>query len=311
MPSFICPFCSLNCSGLLPGSDGKSVADINWLCKAGKTALQQAVDQSHSPEIDGIPVNWEDGFINSQNQISAARFPLVIISGEVSCETQQLGLQLAGLINAVVDTPQSRYQGIASQWVQEVGSQTFTLGETKASQAAHLYWGIDPGDHIPCPHEWVLNSIQRPSTLEINYQAKQGWGCSHAIVIEPGSTLTLLQKARLALRTTNKAGEPLVNQLLDFFQSVDSGVVFIGSRFLQEGGYALLELQRLLEDLWEKHAWRSLLFDFEANSTGGGEALTARTGFSQSVLTAVQPQDRKSSVASAQELIDKKQTDLV
>lgn len=311
MPSFICPFCSLNCSGLLPRRSGKSEFDLNWLCKAGKTALQQVLSTSHSPEIAGRPVSWEDGFTAAAQTIRNARFPLVVLSGGVSCEAHQQGLQLVEKIHAALDTVATGYSSILPRVVPETGFQTSTIGEVTAAKQACLFWGVDVAERIPCPDESISTALHQKNSLEINYHGKQGWGSPKTIEITPGNTVSLLQNMRLALRYPDQVFAPVVRQLADHFQSVESGLVFIGKDFLQEGVYAAIELTRLLDDLWNTHPWRVITLALEPNAAGTAEVLTTNSGFSRAIFVGNDKTSITASPAPAQVLIEKKMVDAV
>jgi len=292
----------------MPGRSGKSEFEVNWLCNAGKSALHQAVNTSHSPEVDGKQVSWEDGFIAAKQIITRARFPLVLLSGGVSCEAHQMGIQLAGKLHAGLDAIAPWNTGFSPRLVSEAGLQTSTMGDVSTSRMASIFWGIDPGEILPCPNEKITACLNEKTSMEISYTGKHGWDNARSINIKPGSTLSLIQNLRLGLRDPEK-GDPIVHRLLDFFQSMDMGIVFIGKDFFSEGLYAVIELERLLDDLWQKHAWRILNLDLDPNAVGASEVLTALTGFSQAVMTTQAAGMIKTLPTPAQVLIDKKLVD--
>jgi formylmethanofuran dehydrogenase subunit B len=311
MPSFICPFCSLNCSGSIPGRSGKTEFDVNWLCKAGNSALHQAVDTSHSPEIDGKRVSWEDGFVAATQIITKARFPLVLLSGGVSCEAQQKGVLLAGKLHAGLDAITPFSTGVSPRVINEAGLQTSTLGGVPTSRMASLFWGIDAGEKMPSPNEKISACVKGGTSIDINYTGKPGWDHPQSINIKPGSTLSLIQKLRLGLRDPEKIDGPIVHRLLDFFQSADAGAVFIGKDFHSEGIYAVIELEHFLGDLWQKHVWRIFNLDFDMNAVGAAEVLTAFTGYSQTVIASQVSNEIGIFPIQAEDLVNKKLVDCV
>jgi formylmethanofuran dehydrogenase subunit B len=306
---FSCPFCNLYCQDLKAPSPGSDKPAWQPGCLLAKASFDRLPEATSLPQHAGAPLDWDEALRQAHRLVQAARMPLVLLSGEASCEAQRAGVELARRLHARTDTPLSHFDFALPFAAIDPGYVTCTLGEAAHNADSVLLWGCRPEESHPRLLERLGRTDGR-NTFTVNYGDRSP--ASNALWLKPGETIPFIEQLRLLARGEKPSGSlPALASLVDFLTSAQYGVLFYGEELLVEGRHAIAELFHLLDDLKGQGRWHAVYLSPAGNALGAAEALSRATGFAQTVRfteTGVEfvPQD-----GNAEEFLRHGATDLV
>jgi len=275
--TFTCPFCNLYCQDLQGPSPGSGKLAWQLGCPLAKASFDQLPEDTLLPQHTGASLDWDEALRLAHRLLSPVRMPLVVISGEASCEAQRAGVELARRLRAVVDTQVSRFDLALPLASIDPGYVTCTLGEVARNADKILFWGCRPEESHPRLLE-RLGRMDGRDTFAIHYGDHSP--ASNNLWLKPGETIPFIEQLHLLARgETSLALSPELKSLVDFLTAAHYGVLFYGEELLAEGRHALAELFRLLDDLIGKGHWHAVYLSPCGNSLGAAEALSRATGF--------------------------------
>jgi len=305
---FTCPFCNLYCQDLeapIPG--GKPTWQPG--CPLAAASFEQLPAGNPAPSHNGASVTWNEALDLAHRWLSPVRMPLVVLSGDVTCEAQRVGVELARRLHATVDTPLSRFDLAVLLSAMDPGYVTCTLGEVAQKADKLLFWGCRPEESHPRLFK-RLKRQNRSNTFGIHYGVRAS--TPNELWLKQGETVAFIERARLMAR-----GETLPDStselaaLVEFLTAAHFGVLFYGEELLSEDRHALTELFRLLDDLRGKGNWHGVNLPAGENVLGAAEALSRATGFAQTVHFVEGGAEFVSQSGSAEGILSRCATDLV
>lgn len=133
---FTCPFCSLFCDDIeITGMDcGSPVLQPG--CAKASARLSETLQG-----LGSMQTSWEQAFDEAVQKLRSAQRPLVLLTGEASCEEAAAGATLAQKTYACVDTRAAVANTIWNQGACSPGMRTCSA--ESISGRAILAWGID------------------------------------------------------------------------------------------------------------------------------------------------------------------------
>jgi formylmethanofuran dehydrogenase subunit B len=278
-------------------------------CPLAKASFDQLPEGTLLPQYAGAPLDWDEAFRQAQHLVQAAHMPLVVLSGEASCEAQCAGVELARRLHARADTPLSRFGLVLPLASIDPGYVTCTLGEAARNADEVLFWGCRPKES----HTRLLERLGRVdghSTFAIHYGAHSS--ASNSLWLKPGETIPFIEQLRLLARGEMSPDSlQELKSLIDILMSAHYGVLFYGEELLAEGRHALAELFRLLDDLKGKGRWHAVYLSPAGNALGAAEALSRVTGFAQTVRFAEKGAEFVPQDGNAEDILSHGATDLV
>ncbi|HTX78526.1 MAG TPA: hypothetical protein VMC62_02610 [Longilinea sp.] len=278
---FTCPFCNLYCQDLEAPGPGSGKPAWQPGCPLAKASFDRLPLGNPLPRHAGTSLGWDEAFDLARQWLKSARMPLVILTGDASCESQRAGVEFARRLRATVDTPLSRFDLALPLAAIDPGYVTCTLGEVTHNAGEVLFWGCQPEESHPRLLE-RLGWQEKHGMFAIHYGDQSS--TSNDLWLKPGETVAFIEQARLLARgEVLPASSPELKSLIDFLTTAQYGVLFYGEALLAEGRHALAELFRLLDDLKGKGRWHAVSLMPGGNVQGTVEALSRITGFTQTV----------------------------
>ncbi|HEX5435615.1 MAG TPA: hypothetical protein VFW98_00545 [Gemmatimonadaceae bacterium] len=97
----------------------------------------------------GSDASVEQAIGNAASTLLGARRALVYLAGDLSCETQGVGVGIADQLHASLDTLTTATARSGILAAQRRGRATATLGEVRNRADTLLFWGVDPARRYP------------------------------------------------------------------------------------------------------------------------------------------------------------------
>jgi formylmethanofuran dehydrogenase subunit B len=279
--SFTCPFCNLFCQDVQIPNLGSSKPVWQPGCTLAQTSLEQLPAGNPLPCHDGASMTWNEALDLAHRWLHSPRIPLVVLSGDASCEAQRVGVELAQRLHATVDTPLSRFDLAVPMASIDPGYLTCTMGEVAQKADKLLFWGCWPRESHPRLFE-RLGWQDKNNTFEIHIGGRTS--SPNELWLKQGETVAFIERARLLARgETLLDSTPELASLVEFLGTAHLGVLFYGEEMLVEGRHPLTELFRLLDDVKGQGHWQAVNLPVGGNILGAAEALSRATGFAQAV----------------------------
>ncbi len=254
-----CPFCGTLCDDLEVDVDLKTdeVVEVRNGCQIGTKKYFAANPSDHRYEKplirkngELVEVSWDEAIEKSADILVKAQRPLLYGFSSTECDAQSRGVELAEMLNALLDNTASVCHGPSLLAIQDVGASLATLGEIKNRADTIIFWGSNPVHAHP-------RHLSRYSDFIRGYFRTDGRNDRNIIVVDPRYTHTaqiadkyikvnpnedyeLVQAIRAVLRGTDLdvkevSGVPIedIKELVETLKSCNFGVVFFGMGLTQ------------------------------------------------------------------------------
>jgi formylmethanofuran dehydrogenase subunit B len=254
-----CPFCGTLCDDLEVDVDLRTdeVVEVRNGCQIGTKKYFAANPSDHRYEKplirkngELVEVSWDEAIEKSADILVKAQRPLLYGFSSTECDAQSRGVELAEMLNALLDNTASVCHGPSLLAIQDVGASLATLGEIKNRADTIIFWGSNPVHAHP-------RHLSRYSDFIRGYFRTDGRNDRNIIVVDPRYTHTaqiadkyikvnpnedyeLVQAIRAVLRGTDLdvkevSGVPIedIKELVETLKSCNFGVVFFGMGLTQ------------------------------------------------------------------------------
>ena len=254
-----CPFCGTLCDDLEVDVDLKTdeVVEVRNGCQIGTKKYFAANPSDHRYEKplirkngELVEVSWDEAIEKSADILLAAQRPLLYGFSSTECEAQARGVELAEMLNALLDNTASVCHGPSLLAIQDVGASLATLGEIKNRADTIIFWGSNPVHAHP-------RHLSRYSDFIRGYFRTDGRNDRNIIVVDPRNTHTaqiadkyikvnpsedyeLIQAIRAVLRGSDLDVKEVsgvsiedIKELVETLKSCNFGVVFFGMGLTQ------------------------------------------------------------------------------
>ena len=287
--SVVCCECDCFCDDIEVHSESNTVVKIKRACAIGEAFFLGKSEQVNWECIaDKRAMPFEDGVKQASKLLTNAYYPIVFGIQNCVSEAQQLAINLARRINALVDTAGSGPSSTFIHAMQHAGQVTCTFGEVKNRSDLLIFWGTDPARNQPRFFERIGNNscrrfkdgkTQRRITIHSGPNETEKIA-DQSIDIKKGSDLSCLFFLRalcngIRVETTFLESESGVSlncwkQLFDEIISSKHVTFVVGKSFDQSPiGSILFEmLNRLVVDLNAHTRAFVLQVDGDRNSNG-------------------------------------------
>ncbi len=155
-----CPFCSCLCDDLVATVQGDKIVSVAGACDrarpwfVGKRPAGPPVCQA-----DGRPAELSEAIERAANLLAAARYPLVYGLSRATCEAQRIAVEIAQLLEGVLDVPTNRG---SLEAIQSVGEVSCTFGEIRNRADLVVVWNSDLATSHP---RFVERFVRREQSL--------------------------------------------------------------------------------------------------------------------------------------------------
>lgn len=99
--------------------------------------------------VGGRDVPFDEAVGAAAALLSDARWPLVYVAPDLSCQAQRLGVAIADRLHAAIDSVTSATSLASILAAQELGCASATLGEIRHRADLVVFWGVDPSATHP------------------------------------------------------------------------------------------------------------------------------------------------------------------
>jgi formylmethanofuran dehydrogenase subunit B len=219
----ICPFCGTLCDDLEVDIDPKdqSVVEIRNSCQIGTKKFFSSNPSSHrylKPRIkqkDGShkEVSWDEAIEKAADILVKAKRPLLYGFSSTECDAQSRGVELAEVLDALLDNTASVCHGPSLLAIQDVGAPLSTLGEYKNRADLVIFWGCNPVHAHP-------RHLGRYSDFVRGYFRKDGRNDRYIVVVDPRNTHTA-QIADLYIKVNPNEDYELLNAIRATLRGVE------------------------------------------------------------------------------------------
>ena len=253
-----CPFCGTFCDDLEIDMDVKEnkVVEVRNACQIGSKKFFSSNSEHRylKPLIkkkgEFKEVSWDEALDKAAEILVNAKRPLLYGFSSTECEAQSKGVELAEILNALLDNTASVCHGPSLLAVQDVGAPMATLGAYKNRADLVIFWGSNPVHAHP-------RHLSRYSNFVRGYFRTDGRNDRFIVVVDPRNTHTaqiadlyikvnpnedyqLLNAIRAIVRGTELdvkevAGVPMekMKELVKILKSCKFGVIFFGMGLTQ------------------------------------------------------------------------------
>ncbi len=254
-----CPFCGTLCDDLEVDVDLKTdqVVEVRNGCQIGTKKYFSSNPSDHrytKPLIrkngEHVEVSWDEAIDKAADILVKAQRPLLYGFSSTECDAQSRGVELAEMLNAILDNTASVCHGPSLLAIQDVGASLATLGEIKNRADTIIFWGSNPVHAHP-------RHLSRYSDFIRGYFRTDGRNDRYIVVVDPRYTHTaqiadkyikinpsedyeLVQAIRAVLRGSDLdvkeiSGVPIedIKELVEILKSSNFGVVFFGMGLTQ------------------------------------------------------------------------------
>lgn len=156
-----CPFCSCLCDDLVATVQGDKIVSIAGACELARPWFV-GKRPSSAPEcrVDDRPADVNEAIGRAAELLAAARYPLVYGLSRATCEAQRIAVEIAQLLEGVLDVPINR-GGLEA--LQSVGEVSCTFGETRNRADLIVVWNADLATTHPRFVERFLRRGRQPA----------------------------------------------------------------------------------------------------------------------------------------------------
>jgi len=254
-----CPFCGTLCDDLEVDIDLKTdqVVEVRNGCQIGTKKYFAANPSDHRYEKplirkngELIEVSWDEAIDKAADILVKAQRPLLYGFSSTECDAQSRGVELAEILNALLDNTASVCHGPSLLAIQDVGASLATLGEIKNRADTIIFWGSNPVHAHP-------RHLSRYSDFIRGYFRTDGRNDRYIVVVDPRYTHTaqiadkyikvnpnedyeLVQAIRAVLRGSDLDAKEVsgvsiedIKELVEILKSSNFGVVFFGMGLTQ------------------------------------------------------------------------------
>jgi formylmethanofuran dehydrogenase subunit B len=246
-----CPFCNLHCADLRLTFDGGRLVGFSPACSLGEAGYRSATGRLPAARDPGVMRTW----------LEESRQPMILLSGEVDCETAAAAVRLAKCYSAFLVCDEEQTGLTLGLAMQSAGCLTGTLGDLRG-QALVVLCGVCPSHIPPRLDEFIGRDLVKD--------------CLH---LDPANPLDTLRRLRLAIRGNSDVLPPQLAPVAARIAAAPSGVLVFDQNWMTAGPLFAAELLLWLEDLNQQRRWYALYLPPAPNSIGVVETLLAETGY--------------------------------
>ncbi len=306
-----CPFCGTLCDDLEIDVDIKTdqVVEVRNGCQIGTKKYFSSNPSDHrytKPLIrkngELVEVSWDEAIEKAADILVNAQRPLLYGFSSTECEAQSRGVELAEILNAILDNTASVCHGPSLLAIQDVGASLATLGEIKNRADTIIFWGSNPVHAHP-------RHLSRYSDFIRGYFRTDGRNDRYIVVIDPRNTHTaqiadkyirinpsedyeLIQAIRAVLRGSDLDVEEVsgvsiesIKELVEILKSSNFGVVFFGMGLTQSLAHHrnVDTAIRLVAELNDYTKFLLIPMRGHYNVAGANQVFTWNTGYAYSI----------------------------
>ena len=306
-----CPFCGTLCDDLEIDVDIKTdqVVEVRNGCQIGTKKYFSSNPSDHrytKPLIrkngELVEVSWDEAIEKAADILVNAQRPLLYGFSSTECEAQSRGVELAEILNAILDNTASVCHGPSLLAIQDVGASLATLGEIKNRADTIIFWGSNPVHAHP-------RHLSRYSDFIRGYFRTDGRNDRYIVVVDPRNTHTaqiadkyikinpsedyeLIQAIRAVLRGSDLdvkevSGVPIesIKELVEILKSSNFGVVFFGMGLTQSLAHHrnVDTAIRLVAELNDYTKFLLIPMRGHYNVAGANQVFTWNTGYAYSI----------------------------
>lgn len=258
---FTCPFCSLFCDDLEVSLTGNKLGELTPSCSLAWRGLKSLSCFKDQNEVQGKKKPFEFARDEICRMLEEARYPLVYLSGEISCEEQRAAVEFGKYWNAVVDTPGSAGGCALAQAINRVGWQSANLADAKGAGALLAF---DPD---------ILE--QFPRLIDSGRREKLGIVIPEDLPVSKGGDYAGYFHEKRWQKYQRKSS---IHSLFSIAGSAN-GVYFIDQRLIGQGETAIQEMLSLMKSSDETPGCRGMILAHGANAQGAVDALQSLSGY--------------------------------
>jgi formylmethanofuran dehydrogenase subunit B len=253
----LCPFCGTLCDDLEVDVADNEVVEMRNSCQIGTKKFFSSNPSGHrylKPQIKEKgsfrDATWDEALDKAADILLKAKRPLLYGFSSTECEAQNVGVELAEYLRAILDNTASVCHGPSLLAIQDVGAPLSTLGEYKNRADLVIFWGSNPVHAHP-------RHLSRYSDYVRGYFRKDGRNDRFIVVVDPRKTHTaqiadlyiqvkpnedyeLLNAIRAVLRgveldAKEVSGVPMeeIKKLVEILKKCHFGVIFFGMGLTQ------------------------------------------------------------------------------
>ena len=306
-----CPFCGTLCDDLEIDVDLKTdqVVEVRNGCQIGTKKYFSSNPSDHrftKPLIrkngEHVEVSWDEAIDKAADILVKAQRPLLYGFSSTECDAQSRGVELAEILNAILDNTASVCHGPSLLAIQDVGASLATLGEIKNRADTIIFWGSNPVHAHP-------RHLSRYSDFIRGYFRTDGRNDRYIVVVDPRNTHTaqiadkyirinpsedyeLIQAIRAVLRGADLDVKEVsgvsiedIKELVEILKSSNFGVVFFGMGLTQSLAHHrnVDTAIRLVAELNDYTKFLLIPMRGHYNVAGANQVFTWNTGYAYSI----------------------------
>ncbi|RPI88363.1 MAG: hypothetical protein EHM41_01665 [Chloroflexi bacterium] len=286
-------------------------------CEKAKAALGETLQQVGVPLIAGVPTTWERALEEAVLRLRASNRPLVMLTGDISCEEASASVVFAQNAGTCIDTYASR---TVFAWLKGSSSPGMRACSAEALRGrAVVTWGVDFVRNAPRFFDRFYDAGEK-RIFSINSRLPLPWEANAISLNCSKTSLELLVDLNRALRRSTKSSS--ATQFAQELVNAGSGCIIAGvDPKTSTDAWCLAELAQLTNNLEEI---TGKLWDFfpifPGGSTNGAQAaLEIISGYPGGIRFIQNPEGNRSDPVveyspadyTAENLIKRQETDLL
>ena len=301
-----CPFCGDLCDHIVVELEGDRIVRAIGACAISavkflnyhKDRILEPMIRDESGKLK--PVSLDVAVEKAAEILAEAKYPLLYGWSSTCNEAVELGVELAEIVEGVIDNTSTIYHGPTALGVQEVGTARATLGVIKHLADVIIFWGCNPlNAHLNHIVRFILSEGKyvkgRKDRKIVVIGVRETTTANMAdmfIEVEQGKDLELITALRMAVRDLEieapvVAGVPRekIIELADLMRSAKYGVIFVGMDLTMTGAKFrnLQELIKLAHDLNEWTRFTLMPMRGHYNVAGANQVKLWLTGYPYAV----------------------------
>ncbi len=251
-----CPFCGTLCDDIICKVENNEIVGTMNACRIGHSKFMHHKDATlyKKPMIrkangELVEVEIDEAIEKAVEILVNAKRPILYGWSSVSCEADEVGVELAEELKALIDNTATVCHGPSLLAVHDTGYPVCTLGEVKNRADVIIYWACNPMHAHPrhmSRHYFSRGYFRergRPDRTLIVVDPRESDTAKLADIhlqVEPGKDYELLDAIRAAMKGhkilyENVAGVPrdLIYQAVELLKSAQFGNLFFGMGITQ------------------------------------------------------------------------------
>ncbi|HKD36787.1 MAG TPA: hypothetical protein VKB78_08295, partial [Pirellulales bacterium] len=174
-----CPFCSCLCDDLVATVQGDMIVTITGACDAARPwFIGERPSAPLECRVDGRPADVREAIDRTAELLATARHPLIYGLSRATCKAQAVAVEIAELLEGVLDVPMSRG---AIEALQSVGEVSCTYGEIRNRADLIVVWNADLATTHP---RFIERFVRRDGSASTSRGRQSADSPPHVIAID-------------------------------------------------------------------------------------------------------------------------------